>query len=639
MAHNTVWGLDIGNSAIKAVKMERSGTEARILDFDIIDIQGGDEADRAVRVQAALGTLCTNHVFGRDAVYLSLPGDLCLFRDFQLPPGSESKIDDLVKYEAKQQIPFPLEQVEMGYERFEDPAGVGVELIAVRKTIIQETLTLTDQFKLNMQGISVGPIALFNFIYFEYKPQGATMILDAGYKGTDFVVMHGRHIYSRTIPIAGREITRALEQKFKVPYEKAEDLKKNISQSKQADKILGVIEPTLRQLGAEIQRTIGFYKSKSRGQKVSQGYLLGHAFRLPKMAETMASQVREAPFTIVEGVQKIQLDRAVNPSIFANEFPTMAVAIGLGLQGLGLSELSVNLLPGDRKTEIKVKGKQRWGVAALAAVLAALFVDYQRAQQDHDAARELKAKVESTLEQKKRIEDSLKAATAPLLADQRRVERLTRIARDRGRLGQVFRKVAALENAEKQPFFSEAQQTYLTNLYVSRIPFSMDLFNLPTQSDVAWSNNRTNMLRVSKNFAPNTVLYAPLKSREQADFLSLPAELRPDAPLLVVLSGETESRDPRGIIGQIEAALKKMPEVQDVRTDDYQSDLKRPTQAQPNYDWEGHLVAEKPVYNTEPIKLYTAFHVLFRWKALDDPDYEAAQVAAGLGKKESVKKK
>ena len=85
MAHSTVWGLDIGNSAIKAVKMERSGTEARILDFDIIDIQGGDEADRAVRVQAALGTLCTNHAFGRDAVYLSLPGDLCLFRDFQLP--------------------------------------------------------------------------------------------------------------------------------------------------------------------------------------------------------------------------------------------------------------------------------------------------------------------------------------------------------------------------------------------------------------------------------------------------------------------------------------------------------------------------------------------------------------------------
>ena len=86
MAHNTVWGLDIGNSAIKAIKMVRVGNDACIVDFDIIDIHGGEEeGNRTERVKSALQALCTQHAFGDDPVYLSLPGDQCLFREFQQP--------------------------------------------------------------------------------------------------------------------------------------------------------------------------------------------------------------------------------------------------------------------------------------------------------------------------------------------------------------------------------------------------------------------------------------------------------------------------------------------------------------------------------------------------------------------------
>src|SRR5439155_9321443 len=120
---------------------------------------------------------------------------------------------------------------------------------------------------LNVRGITASPLSLFNFIQYEFRPDNTTLILDAGAKGTDFVVMNKRQIYFRSIQIAGREITRVLENKFKVPYDKAESLKKNIEKSPQMDQILTVIEPTLRNLGADVQRTIGFYKAKSRGQR------------------------------------------------------------------------------------------------------------------------------------------------------------------------------------------------------------------------------------------------------------------------------------------------------------------------------------------------------------------------------------
>src|SRR5688572_20570956 len=103
MAANTVWGVDIGNSAIKAVKMNKVGNACKIIDFDIIDIAySEDDKDRPARVQAALSNLTSSHKFGNDPVYLAVPGNICLHREFQLPPGSEAKLAELVQYEAKQ---------------------------------------------------------------------------------------------------------------------------------------------------------------------------------------------------------------------------------------------------------------------------------------------------------------------------------------------------------------------------------------------------------------------------------------------------------------------------------------------------------------------------------------------------------
>lgn len=619
MAHRVVWGLDIGNSAIKAVKMVRSGTEARIVDFDIIDIQAGDdEANRPARIQAALNTLCNNHSFGRDAVYLSLSGDMCLFREFQLPPGSESKLGDLVLYEAKQQIPFPLDQVELGWEKYDDPtgAGVGVEMIVVRKNIIADFLTLTDTSKLNVQGITVSPVALFNFIKYEYQPTGATLLLDAGYKSTDFVVMNGRHMYSRTIQIAGREITRVLENKFKVSYDKAEELKKNLESNKQKEKILGVIEPTLRQLGAEIQRTIGFYKSKARGQKVVQGYLLGHTFRLPRMAETMASQVREAPFTVVDNVKRIVIDRAVNPGVFANEFPTMAVAIGLGLQGLGLSELTVNLLPKERVTTNRMEKMYVPAVAAAAAILICLGVGYYRASKDLQTQKELERQIADATHDSEDFRKKVAEAIAPLPAAKAQVEKLSRIGRDRGRLTQIYAKIAGLKDAEGKALWGDASKIYLTNLFLSRMPFTTE--GSLQAASIELNGDRSKQVTGSRNLTGTDGFYA---------FLGKLREVRNDLPLVVVISGESPDL---ATIDKVREILKGMPEIgEEIKNNSIERlENKSAKEAIANLDWFGELRKDQPVYGTPLEHRYTAFHLLFRWRPQDDKDLEIAQAPA-----------
>lgn len=634
MAAGTVWGLDIGNSAIKAVKMNRKGDGCEIVDFDIVDIvHSDDDRDRAQRVSAALATLCQNKRFGADQVFVSLPGNMCLFKEFKLPPGSEKKAADLVQYEAKQQIPFQIEEVEWGYETFEAEEGqLGVELVVAKKEIIQEILRLTDSFKLNVRGISVAPLAIYNFIRYEFDPRQTVLVLDSGCRGTDFVAMSSRHVYFRTIPIGGREITRMLENKFKMTFEKAEKLKKELNQQKQSEKILGILEPTFRSIGAEIQRSIGYYKSRCRGARIEQVFLLGHTFRIPTMAEFLAGQVREAPFQIVAGLQKVQINPAININIFLNEFPTLAVAIGLGLQGLGLSEMKVNLVPAERKAEMELKSKRGWAVAAAAVLLATLLVSYHRASVRLQELEKLKEKLRETVNKVETAHKGLAEASKGIEETELKVRRWARMGRDRGKVTAILSRIADLRRGDGRRFFglpdpnpnNPEQTMFLTGLYISRVPMTASQIGAVTPPPEAavrtpperrvgaeiWSGDP------KANWAG---YYQPLSA---ADLAGVPYELRPDLPLMVVLSGEIPGTDGRPV-ESLREALSKQPGFKEVqfaaRNTVYREEIDEYSTNE-----RGGPPEEKVTTAMAPPKRirrpYVAFAITFRYEADDDPD-------------------
>ena len=624
MAFSTVWGLDIGNSAIKAVKMIRTESECKIVDFDIIDLPEATEEDKESisRVETAMRTLTTNHKFAHDPVFIAVPGNLCLHREFQLPPGSEQKLKELVLYEVKQQIPTPIEQLEWGWERYEDPQGVGVSMFAVRKTDIQDLMAMLQRLGLNVQGIVPAASALFNFTFYEFKPENTTLILDAGSKSTDFVVMNKRQIFTRTIPIAGREITRALENKFKVAYEKAEELKKNIGQSPQAKQILGVIDPTLRQLGSEIQKTVGFYKSKAKGQRLNQCYLLGHTFRLPGMAETLQGLVREAPFAIVEGLQRLKLDYAVNAEVWNNEFPTMAIAIGLGLQGLDASELKLNLLPESEQKKGALAAMKVWAAAAAALIVATVGFTYVHAS---SAVSRYSEKLESVTKAEddvsKYSKDEL-AATESLPRREELLQRLSRIGRDRGKVLQTFNTLANLSKDGKRMYGPDSEsKIMLTGLYISRIPLAKST----SSGGAAGAAPDSGRSGINQNdLSGRASIYAPLAKGQDPN--TLPLELRPEPPMVVVVDGEYENTNQgTGALTKLTDALKTA-NFKDIRPNNYQAAGAKYAEVPLIYTYTGEPARQQGA--AKPEVTYTTFHLPMRVDDQEDPDLEPTEAPA-----------
>ena len=280
------WGIDIGNRALKAVRLVREAEGLRIDDFDVIEhetvlSESGD--NRETLIQTALTNFVQRHATKGGEVAVGVSGQSSFARFIKLPPVEKSKIPEIVRFEAIQQIPFPLDDVEWSYQLFEDPGSPDVEvgIFAMRKDLVNRQLQFFTDSGMDVGLVQMNPLAVYNAMYHDQKIKGTTMIIDLGAENTDLIIAEGESVWLRSVPIGGNNFTEALVKAFKMKFEKAEELKRNAATSKYGRQILQAMRPVFADLVAEIQRSIGFYASVHRDSRIQRVLALGGTFRLP----------------------------------------------------------------------------------------------------------------------------------------------------------------------------------------------------------------------------------------------------------------------------------------------------------------------------------------------------------------------
>src|SRR5436190_12391496 len=114
------WGIDIGQCALKALRLELVDGKPTATAFDYIEhpkILSQPDADPDQLTREALEKFLSRNQLGNDIVGISVAGQSGLARFVKLPPVEEKKIPDIVRFEAKQQIPFPLDEVVWDFQK------------------------------------------------------------------------------------------------------------------------------------------------------------------------------------------------------------------------------------------------------------------------------------------------------------------------------------------------------------------------------------------------------------------------------------------------------------------------------------------------------------------------------------------
>ncbi|MFH0963498.1 MAG: type IV pilus assembly protein PilM [Planctomycetota bacterium] len=383
MARKVVWGLDIGQGALKAVRAQVAEDRIEILAFDRIEYPPSaveSETDRDSAIRQALATFLGRHEVGKDLIFASTSAHNALVRFIKLPPVDRKNLPNLIRYEAHQQIPFPLDEVIWDYEAldrgFMPGEEIEVGIFAMRKEVIHRYLSNLTLVNLEVEVLQVSPLALYNFVAYEMPPEtGATVVLDIGADDTDLVIVSRERVWTRTLPIAGNDLTVAVGRRFEIPFEKAEVLKKKASKSKYMREIYDAMKPALKGLIDEVQRSIGFYKGLHPETRIERLLALGNAFKLPGMGKFLMNNL-QYPVVRLGGLQKFAINNAAGLDVYRENAMSFAVALGLAAQGVGKGSVRTNLLPKEIINRRIIRRKKYAAVAATAAVGGFVLMSY-----------------------------------------------------------------------------------------------------------------------------------------------------------------------------------------------------------------------------------------------------------------------
>jgi type IV pilus assembly protein PilM len=406
-----VWGIDIGRSSLKALRCRVSPTDPRRLVAEEVEcieypmMLTQEEANPVELVRAALAEFISRHDLAGDRVAVSAPGQSGLAKFIKLPPIEAKKIPDIVKYEAGQQIPFPLDQVVWDWQRLASGIEEGgfvmdaeVALFAMKKEQVAKALAPFEEAGIEVEIIQLAPIALANMVIFDQLPDPATIdpdepppsvvLVSMGVDATDVVVTNGLRIAQRSMPIGGKRFTRALLEEMKYTFAKAEAEKRNAVHAADPRAVFRAMRPVFNQFASELQRSLNYFTSTDRSLKIGKVFLVGNAAKLRGLSDFVGKQLdvevhRLDPYAALEGP-------GLSTPAFRDNKLGFGTAYGLALQAAGVASVRTNLLPKEIAFDRMVKAKRPWVVAGLLGLLAAglfNFVGWVFAAGSYDPAK------------------------------------------------------------------------------------------------------------------------------------------------------------------------------------------------------------------------------------------------------------
>ncbi|MBX3458725.1 MAG: type IV pilus assembly protein PilM [Planctomycetes bacterium] len=382
----SAWGIELGTSSVKAVKVTGDRGSATLEEVEIVSLADfglGSGTSHEDATSGALNDLRTRKGIKRDdTVYVSISGQNTLGRIISLPPVSNDKIRETILNEARSQIPIKLEEAVWDYQVIEDadPEERKVNLYAAKRDAVQKILDTCENAGLQIKGVQVAPLGIYNYIKYEMDDNvsDCCVAIDIGADNTDVVIIDGQKTYVRVVPVAGNDITKALRARFKLPADQAEKLKRNAAKSKDAAAVFEAMKPPLKEMVGEIYRAVGFYKSQNEDANINQLVMMGNGSKLLNIKKFFEQQLQYHVHK-VDTPQRLALARTVDPSEVQNTIQSLCVAIGLGLQGIGLDGLnSINLIPPEylsaKATEkLRLPFFVGGGIAAAGGVIALLM--------------------------------------------------------------------------------------------------------------------------------------------------------------------------------------------------------------------------------------------------------------------------
>ena len=284
--------LDIGSTAIHAGEFEYLGSGGLVLHSfcNVEYTENLTEANRTMVIGAALRRALEDGKFSTQRCSICVSGQAAFMRFVKLPPVSEeeSRVRQIVEYEARQNVPFPMEEVIWDYQLIgSDEEELEVMFAVIKNDIVEGVIRAVTDLDMQPNLVDFAPAALYNAARANYiGEEECAMLLDIGGRCTNLLFLDGNRFFARAIPIAGFTITQQIAKEFGISTDEAEILKRRHGfvalggayeepESEVAATISKIIRNVMTRLHGEINRSINVYRTQQKGNKPTHLFLSG----------------------------------------------------------------------------------------------------------------------------------------------------------------------------------------------------------------------------------------------------------------------------------------------------------------------------------------------------------------------------
>ncbi len=471
-----IWALDLGNNGLKALHLSIETGTLEVIGFD--NIQHGkiltssvEKTEKDELIALSLRQFVTQNEIGKDELIISVASQNSFARFVNLPPVEKKRIPEIVKFEAAQQIPFDINDIQWDWQLMgETEKGENiVGIFAIKNEEVDSLLNYFGGEGIQPSYVQMTPMALYNFVSYEYSEilkkseQNGIIVLDIGADNTDLVVCTESSVWQRSIPMGGNNFTEAIAEGFKLKFAKAEKLKRTAPMSKYARQIYQAMKPVFTDLGSEIQRSLNFYSRSNAKTKFVKAIAFGGGTKMRGLLKYL-QQTLNVPVEKPDTFKKLGIGSEVSEAKFHEHVSDFGVVYGLALQSLGLGKIESNLLPQNISRSMEWVRKSKYFTVAACLLLVVSVLAFARTFFDrmkYETNSNIRSQIKNVIQTANTAENKLQSEKSKSPKSQSLIAEAEKSLRYREVVPTMYQTIlSALPNAENNPGQKELYQAF-----------------------------------------------------------------------------------------------------------------------------------------------------------------------------------
>ena len=348
---NELAGLDIGSSAVKLVRLDKTDDGYALIAAASESIAScpDDKKQWQQNCVDAIKICLQKADLKNGNIVCGISGPEVVIRGFTFPPLPDEAIEQAVRMEAQQVCPLDMKHSVLDFqliEMMQTAPVAGSEKVATRQGVmtvgtenaIREQTELMDRAGAKPVMVDVNALALLNCLneLGLSNAQETIAVIDIGNALTNVVIYGIDGLpFVRDINIAGTHIIQAISRQTELPEDSVRQILRNRQLPDPLDgNLLLALSNAIRPLVNAINETLRFYSFQEKTSGVNRILLCGGFALIDALVEFLTDAI-SIPVVLLNPFSTIQYDPdASGNETLEKDGPAFAVATGLAMRTL-----------------------------------------------------------------------------------------------------------------------------------------------------------------------------------------------------------------------------------------------------------------------------------------------------------------